>query len=296
MLVSSQGSTTATDHTAACVMRYRLLRRLLHHKTALFLILLITAMVFTSFWAPWIAPHDPNRISSRTLAPPSQEHPLGTDELGRDYLSRMLYGGRIPYIVALVSVPLSLLIGLFLGLVAAYFGGWVDSLVLRLVEFQQSFPDIFLLLILISMLGPSLPNMIFALSIGSSASVTRLIRGGALAVKHNDYFMAARALGAGDQHLLTRHLLPSLTSLMVLIMATNFGVSLLATSGLSFLGLGLPPPASDWGTMLDTGRYYIASAWWLITFPGLALTVNLLAWTLLGNVLRDILDPRISRG
>jgi peptide/nickel transport system permease protein len=281
---------------AAEPARAQLWHRLLRHKQALFLLVLIALMVLTTFLAPLIAPHDPNQIGGRTLAPPSREHLLGTDELGRDYLSRMLYGGRIPYLVALVSVPLSLLLGAVLGLIAAYFEGWVDSLVLRLVEFQQSFPDIFLLLILISMLGPSLPNMIFALSIGSSASITRLIRGAALSVKHNDYFMAARALGASDGHLLLRHLLPSLTSLMVIILATNFSTSLLATSGLSFLGLGLPPPAADWGTMLDTGRYYINKAWWLITFPGLALTVNLLAWTLLGNALRDILDPRSGHG
>jgi peptide/nickel transport system permease protein len=273
----------------------RFFQRFARHRIAVFMSILILIMMLTTFLAPLFAPYNPNQITSQLLAPPSREHWLGTDELGRDYFSRMLYGGRIPYSVALVSVPLSLLIGGVLGLIAAYFEGWVDSLIMRFIEFEQSFPDIFLLLILISMLGPSLPNMILALSIGGSASVTRLIRGAALSVKQNDYFTAAKALGANDIHILIRHLAPGLTSLMVLILSSNFGGSLLATSGLSFLGLGLPPPASDWGTMLDTGRNYISKAWWLITFPGIALTLNLLAWTFLGNALRDILDPKIKK-
>ena len=260
------------------------------------------AMVVAAF-APALAPSDPvkNRLLDR-LTPPmwaqggSARHPLGTDTLGRDVLSRLLHGARISLIVGLAAVLVAGVVGVGLGLVAGYRGGWADDVLMRLGDIQLAFPVLLLGVVVIAVLGASLVNMILVLGASGWVTYARIARGETLSLKERDFVAAARALGAPARHVVARHLLPNvLPSLMVV---TTFSVArtIIAEASLSFLGLGLPPPTPSWGAMLDEGRNYITTGWWLALFPGLAILLLVLAINLCGDWLRDALDPRIEKG
>jgi peptide/nickel transport system permease protein len=263
----------------------------------------IAAVVVVAAFAPALAPSDPvkNRLLDR-LTPPmwaqggSARHPLGTDTLGRDVLSRLLHGARISLIVGLAAVLVAGVVGVGLGLVAGYRGGWADDLLMRLGDIQLAFPVLLLGVAVIAVLGASLANMILVLGASGWVTYARIARGETLSLKERDFVAAARALGAPASHVVTRHLLPNvLPSLMVV---TTFSVArtIIAEASLSFLGLGLPPPAPSWGAMLDEGRNYITTGWWLALFPGLAILLLVLAINLCGDWLRDALDPRMEKG
>jgi peptide/nickel transport system permease protein len=263
----------------------------------------IAAAVVVAAFAPALAPSDPvkNRLLDR-LTPPmwsqggSARHPLGTDTLGRDVLSRLLHGARISLIVGLAAVLVAGVVGVGLGLVAGYRGGWADDLLMRLGDIQLAFPVLLLGVAVIAVLGASLLNMILVLGASGWVTYARIARGETLSLKERDFVAAARALGAPARHVVTRHLLPNVLPPLMVVTTFSVARTIIAEASLSFLGLGLPPPTPSWGAMLDEGRNYITTGWWLALFPGLAILVLVLAINLCGDWLRDALDPRIERG
>lgn len=251
--------------------------------------LLVTAV------APLLAPYDPIAADfANVLAPPSREHLFGTDDIGRDILSRVIYGSRVSLQAGLFTVAVALAVGLPLGLVAGFFGGRVDNLIMRGIEVILSFPTLVLALGITAVLGPKLIHALFAIGIVFVPHFARLIRGQVLSVKENEYVAAARALGASDMRVMGCHLLPN--CLAPLLVQSSFSISfaILIEAALSFLGLGTQPPTPSWGIMLSTGRGYLEQAPWLGAFPGLAIFLTVLGFNLLGDGIRDALDPRLN--
>lgn len=243
--------------------------------------------------APIIAPYDPNDINVKAiLLSPSWQHWMGTDGLGRDVLSRMLYGGRISLLVGLVAVGIATAIGIVLGAIAGYYRGWVDTFIMRMVDVMLSIPSFFLILAVIAFLTPSIINVMIVIGLTSWMGVTRLVRAEFLSLCGREFVLASRTLGAKDARLIFTHLLPN--SLTPIIVSSVLGVAgaVLMESGLSFLGLGVQAPQASWGNILTDGKDYIQFAWWLSLFPGLAILITVLGYNLLGEGLRDALDPR----
>ena len=244
--------------------------------------------------APWMAPYDPSAYDVRQiLLPPSFAHWLGTDQIGRDVLSRMLYGARISMAVGFVSVGIAVVVGTLIGSVAAYYGGRVDELLMRFVDLMLNFPRLFLLLTLIALLRPSIWIIMAVIGLTGWMGLARLVRSEILSLKEREFVLSARALGAMDRRIMFRHILPN--ALVPVLVSATLGVAgaILAESGLSFLGLGVQPPTPSWGNILNEGRANIEIAWWLSVFPGMAILVTVLAYNLLGEGLRDALDPRL---
>lgn len=253
------------------------------------LLLVVTAALL----GPTIAPRDPVAQDLESdLLPPSRDHPLGTDKLGRDVLSRILFGARISIAVGLSTVGLSLLAGLFLGSLSGYFGGWVDQLVTRLIDILMAFPGLLLAIAFTAVLGPSLKHVIAALCLIGWTSYARLVRGEILALKHRDFVDAARALGGGPFRIVTRHMLPNLLPPLLIQATFGLAAAIIAEGSLSFLGLGVEPPTPSWGSMLREGRQFILVAPHLSAFPGLALMFTILALNLVGDGLRDLLEKK----
>ena len=255
--------------------------------------IIIVAVFLLAMLAPLIAPYDPDDINVKAiLLGPSMQHWMGTDGLGRDVLSRMLYGGRISLLVGLVAVGISTIIGIILGAIAGYYRGWVDTFIMRLVDVMLSIPSFFLILAVIAFLTPSIYNVMIVIGLTSWMGVTRLVRAEFLSLSNREFVQAARALGAKDVRLIFTHLLPN--SLTPIIVSSVLGIAgaVLLESGLSFLGLGVQAPQASWGNILTDGKNYIQFAWWLSLFPGLAILITVLGYNLLGEGLRDALDPR----
>ena len=257
---------------------------------------IVLISVLAALLAPWVVPYDPaSQNLALRLERPSVEHPFGLDELGRDILSRVLAGARISLFVGLTVVGISTLVGVLLGSIAGYFGGWLDDLVSRTVDVLLAFPGILLAIALVAVLGPSLRNVVMALSVIGWVGYARLVRGQVLKARELEFVQAARALGAGTPRILFRHVVPT-TLPAVLVQATlGMAGAILAEASLSFLGLGVQPPTPSWGTMLNGGRAHILDAPHLTLFPGLAIALLVLGFNFLGDGLRDRLDPR-SRG
>lgn len=256
--------------------------------------IILTAFVLAIF-APLIAPYDPDAINVKAiLLAPSSAHWMGTDGLGRDVLSRMLYGSRISLLVGLVAVGISTAIGIVLGALAGYYRGWVDTVIMRLVDVMLSIPSFFLILAVIAFLTPSIINIMIVIGLTSWMGVTRLVRAEFLSLSQREFVQASRTLGAKDFRLIFIHLLPN--SLTPIIVSAVLGVAsaILMESGLSFLGLGVQAPQASWGNILTDGKEYIQFAWWLSLYPGLAILVTVLGYNLLGEGLRDALDPRAN--
>jgi peptide/nickel transport system permease protein len=255
--------------------------------------IIILGVFLLAILAPIIAPYDPGDINVKAiLLAPSFEHWMGTDGLGRDVLTRMLYGGRISLLVGLVAVGISTVIGIILGAIAGYYRGWVDTLIMRLVDVMLSIPSFFLILAVIAFLTPSIINVMIVIGLTSWMGVTRLVRAEFLSLQGREFVQASRTLGAKDARLIFTHLLPN--SLTPIIVSSVLGVAgaVLMESGLSFLGLGVQAPQASWGNILTDGKDYIQFAWWLSLFPGLAILITVLGYNLLGEGLRDALDPR----
>lgn len=270
-----------------------LLKKTLSNPLALAGFVIILAVLVLALLAPVIAPYDPDEINVKSiLLTPSVRHWMGTDGLGRDVFSRMLYGGRVSLLVGLVAVGISTAIGIVLGALAGYYRGWVDTVIMRLVDIMLSIPSFFLILAVIAFLTPSIINIMIVIGLTSWMGVTRLVRAEFLSLSEREFVMASRTLGAKDFRLIFTHLLPN--SLTPIIVSSVLGVAsaVLLESGLSFLGLGVQPPQASWGNILTDGKEYIQFAWWLSLFPGLAILVTVLGYNLLGEGLRDALDPR----
>ncbi len=270
-----------------------LIRRFLRHRSAMVGLTILLILIVIAIAAPAIAPFDPLKQNLRqALAPPGAEHLLGTDEFGRDILSRILYGARISLRVGVMVVLLSGTIGVVLGLVAGYYEGRIDTVISRGLDILLAFPSLLLAIAVITILGPSLVNALFAIAIAQVPRYARVTRGVALSQKQRDYVDAARALGGNPARIMFVHLLPNVIAPVVILASLGIATAILTTASLSFLGLGAQPPEPEWGAMLSTGRSYMRQAWWITLFPGLAIMITVLAINLFGDGLRDVLDPK----
>jgi len=259
----------------------------------------LTAIVLLALFADRVAPAGPNDqdIAAR-LRPPAMvggtwSRPLGTDELGRDVLSRLLHGGRVSLMVGLLAVAVSCPIGVVIGLASGFFGGWIDRMLMRFTDIQLAIPTILLAMALVTVLGPGVPNLIITLSVTGWTIYARLIRGETLALRDRDFIEATRAAGAGQARIMFRHVLPNVVSPVIVVATFAVGSMVVLEATLSFLGIGVPLRVATWGSMLSSGRTYLKSAWWITAFPGLAIFVTVLAINALGDSMRDALDPRL---
>lgn len=264
------------------------------NRAAMVGVAVLVLLVAAAAAAPALAPYDPleaDRGAAR--AAPSSAHLLGTDEIGRDVLSRLIWGARYSLPVGLIPVVIAGLAGTALGLASGYFGGWVDGTVMRVVDVMMAFPGILLAIAIVAVLGPGLTNLMIAIGTFSVPLYARLIRGSTLAAKHLTYVEAAQALGASDARIVLRHILPNVFAPLIVVTTLRVATAILAAASLSFLGLGAQPPDPEWGAMLNSARRFLRVAWWMSVFPGLAITVVVLAMNLVGDALRDVLDPRL---
>ena len=270
-------------------------RQLRYHKGALGGLLVLVLLSLVALSAPLLAPYDPLKVQARkALRPPSAEFFLGTDQYGRDVLSRTIYGTRISLLVGCISVSIAAASGLLIGLVAGYYGGLVDHVCMRCMDIMLAFPGILLALAIVSILGPSLANLMIAVGVSAIPAYARLVRGAVLSAKQNLYVEAARVVGCSSGAILVRHILPNVAAPVMVLCTLGMGTAILAAAALSFLGLGSQPPTPEWGRMLSEGRAYLREHWWIATAPGLAILITVLAMNLLGDGLRDALDPRLK--
>ena len=259
-------------------------------------LLIIIVLASVAALAPFIAPYEPTAINVyNVLSPPSLSHPFGTDELGRDVLSRMIWGSRVSLKVGIIAVGIAIFIGIFVGSISGFYGGKVDAVMMRFVDVMLAFPTFFLMLAVISIVEPSISTIMIVIGITGWMDVARLVRAEFLTLKERDFITAARAIGASDFRLILKHIIPN--ALAPVFVAATFGIAgaILTESGLSFLGLGVQPPEPSWGNILTSGKDNITVAWWLSLFPGLAILVTVLCYNLVGEGLRDSLDPRLWR-
>ncbi|MFZ5992973.1 MAG: ABC transporter permease [Deinococcota bacterium] len=274
----------------------RMLRSFRANRLALAGTVMLLLLALGAGFAPWLSPYSPTQTDFAALQqPPSGKHPLGTDELGRDILARILYGARVSLVAGLVSVSIALVLGGIIGLLAGFYGGWLDELLMRLTDAMLAFPFLVLAIALAAVLGPSLHNTLLAIGIVTTPVFARLVRGQTLAERPREYVQAALALGAGDGRVLLRHLLPNILGPLIVQASLSTAAAVLAEATLSFLGLGVQPPTPSWGSMLNAARGYLAYAPWMAIFPGLAIFLAVLAFNLIGDGLRDALDPRLRR-
>ncbi|MGG5823613.1 ABC transporter permease [Falsiroseomonas sp. HW251] len=264
-------------------------------------LLLITMLLALAAIGPLLDLPDPTRtnLRARMVAPTISwaglgAFPLGTDQLGRDILSRIVAGSRVTLAVAGAAVVLGGIVGTLLGLIAGYFGGWTDRVLMRLADIQLAVPLMLLALMVIAAMGPSLQNLVMVLALVSWVRYARIVRGQVLAVREREFVQSARAIGASARRIILRHILPNVLTPAIVVATLELARVIVLEAGLSFLGLGVQPPNPSWGRMLAEGRTYISSAWWIITFPGLALMLTVLSVNLLGDWLRDYLDPRLK--
>jgi peptide/nickel transport system permease protein len=255
--------------------------------------LLVLGVFVLAIFAPWVSPQDPARIDVKSiLLGPSIQHPFGTDELGRDVLSRMIWGARVSLEVGFVAISIATILGIVVGAVAGYYGGFLDSAIMRFVDIMLSIPTIFLVLAVIAILEPSIVNIMIVIGLTSWMEPARLVRAEFISVKEREFVTAARALGATDGRIIFKHILPNGLSPLLVSATMGIGGAILVESALSFLGLGVQPPTPSWGSLLSSGKDNIEIAWWLSAFPGLAILVTVLGYNLLGEGIRDALDPR----
>ncbi len=262
--------------------------------------LLVLGVIAAALFAPYLSPHDPlKQMLARRLAPPgapsrtSAVHWLGTDQLGRDVLSRIIYGSRVSLAVGVAAVIVGGLLGSILGLASGYFGGYLDEVVMMVVDAQLAFPVILLAIAIIAVLGPSFTNLVIVVGLSGWVTYARIIRGQVLTLKSREFIEIMRALGGSAWRIIFRHILPNALSPLIVVATLDLARTIILESTLSFLGLGVQPPTPSWGLMISDGREYLDTAWWVATFPGLTLMATALAVSRLGDWLRDILDPAL---
>ena len=281
----------------------RVLRKLVSHRAAVLGGAITVVVLLTSVFAPWIAPKDPLALDPvRRLLPPawmqggSWGYPLGTDHVGRDILSRLIYGSRISTVVGLSAVTISASIGVLLGLISGFYGGPAERLILWLADVQIAFPFYLLVISIIAAVGTGFGTIIVVFGVAGWVIYARLVRGAVLSLRSREFIEAANALGASNVRVVVRHVLPNVVTPVIILATLRVASVIVWESGLSFLGLSVPPPTPTWGRMLSDGRAYLANAWWTATFPGLAIMVTVLGVNMLGDGLRDALDPRLELG
>ncbi|MGG2990959.1 ABC transporter permease [Paenibacillus macerans] len=278
-----------------------ILKRLLRSKTGTVGAVLVLIVCLTALLAPLLAGHDPAAVDPlNRLKPPmwleggTKEHWLGTDNLGRDMWSRIVYGSRVSLIVGIGAVLVSGAIGAVLGLVSGFYGKWIDAVIMRVADGFMAIPTILFMLVVMAVVGPGLTTLIFVIGVTNWVSYTRVVRGEVLSIKERDFVKAAKAVGAKNGRIILKHILPNILSSFIVISGMNVATTIIMEASLSFLGLGIKPPDVSWGGMLSDGRQYVATSWWVATFPGLAITVTVLGVIFLGDWLRDVLDPRMK--
>ena len=271
------------------------LKRFLRSRNVMAGSVVLGLVILSVALAAQISPYEPTQQFRRhRLQAPNAEFLLGTDNLGRDILTRILYGGRVSLQVGIVSVAIGATLGTLLGLIAGYIGGWSDVLIMRFIDMMLAFPGILLALVIIAVLGRNLQNVMIAVGLSSIPVYTRVVRGSALSVKQLDFIIAAQALGASSGRIMARHILPNALAPTIVVATNGVAGAIISGAALSFLGLGQQPPDPEWGLMLNEGRDYIRVAAWVTTYPGLAIMITVLSINLLGDGLRDILDPRLK--
>jgi peptide/nickel transport system permease protein len=255
---------------------------------------IVLVLVLTAIFAPWIAPFDPYAINVvDALQPPNSTYFFGTDDLGRDLFSRIIYGTRTTIQTGVVVILIAATLGTTIGLVSGYYGGHVDLIIMRIIDVGLAFPYILLALAIVATIGPSLENALIAIGLAYVPGWARFVRGSVLSVKTNEYITAARAVGTPTHRIMFRHVLVNILPSIIVLASLDFPAAVLSTAALSFVGLGAQPPSSEWGFLLTGARSYIRTAPWLVNFPGLAIFVTMLGFNLLGNALRDVLDPKL---
>jgi len=257
---------------------------------------IVLLLFFVSVFAPLIAPYDPGQIDLKNvLLPPSLNHWFGTDQLGRDVLSRMIWGARISLKVGFVATGVAIIIGTLLGAVAGYYGGWLDAGIMRFVDIMLCFPTFFLILAVIAFLEPSIWNIMIIIGLTGWMGVTRLVRADFISLRERDFVKAAKVIGAGDLRIIFLHILPNAMASILVAATLGIAGAILTESALSFLGIGVQPPTPSWGNILTAGKDNIDIAWWLSLYPGLAILITVVGYNLLGEGIRDSLDPRLKK-
>ena len=275
-----------------------MLKEILSNKQIVFGLTVIIFMFCAAIFAPVFATHDPCQINlspDEKLQVPCKEHWLGTDDLGRDLYSRMVYGAKVSLFVGFIAVGIMLLVGITFGVLAGYYGGWVDIVIMRFVEIMMCFPGFYLILMILAFLGQSIVYVMIVIGLTSWMGLTRLVRAEFLSLREREFAVAAKALGASDLRIAFRHILPNALAPVFVSATLRIGGAILIESSLSYLGMGTPIPNPSWGNIISTGRFYIDSAWWLTLFPGLAILLTVLSFNLVGDGLRTVVDPRLKR-
>jgi peptide/nickel transport system permease protein len=290
-------STSALGRQIRETRRFDTVKRFATNRFAVVGFAFVALMVLIAVFAPLVATHSPTDQSLLTrLQSPSSEHWFGTDQLGRDVFSRVVYGARYSLFIGAGAALFGLVAGLILGMTSGFFGGWIDMISMRIIDVLLSFPGVLLAILIVSVLGPGVVNLIIAISIGFTSPVARLVRSAVLSLKNQDFVLAAISIGAGNTRIMMRHLLPNTMSLLIIYGTLYFAVALLAAAGLSFLGLGAQSPTPEWGAMIGSGREYLRDASNATLFPGLAIFFTVLSLNFIGDALRDALDPRMKSG
>jgi peptide/nickel transport system permease protein len=283
---------TAVQTVPARRKRARWLKLLLADRRALLSLVVLVVLVGAAALAPYVSPADPTSMAFGMMSPPSWAHPFGTDDLGRDLLSRVIYGARISLFVGIVTVVSSMLLGVLMGLLAGYYGGWLDTIIMRYIDLQWAFPNFIIAVYLVAVFGAGLSNVIIAIALAFLDDFARIARGMVLTIRELDYVEGARALGASDLRLMLRHILPNSMAPLIVQATVSVSYAILAEAGLSFLGLGVKASTPTWGLILSDGRTFITRAWWLGIFPGVAIMITVLSINFFGDYLRDLLDVR----
>ena len=269
--------------------------RLARNKAAMLGLFILLVMILCAIFAPFVAPYNyAKQDLINSYIPPCLAHPFGTDNLGRDILSRVIYGTRISLLVGICSVCLATVIGVFLGSIAGFYGGVFDNLLMRLMDIVLAVPSLLLAISIASTLGNGIQNLILAIGLGASPGYARIVRASILSLKDQEYVEAARSEGASDAHIILSHILPNCLAPIIVQMTLGVASAILSTASLSFIGLGIAPPTPEWGSMLSTGRQFMFEAWWIVTFPGVAIMLSIFALNLFGDGLRDALDPKLK--
>ena len=269
--------------------------KIIRNPLAMIGLIIAVALILTALFATYIAPYPPNEIRLKDkLSPPTWSHLCGTDQFGRDILSRIIYGARVSLIVGLLGTTIGLAIGVFLGVIAGYFGGWLDELIMRAMDIILSFPYIVLGIGLMALFGPSLKNVILIIGLINGPRFARLMRGTVLSVREREYVKAAKSMGASSANIIVRHILPNTMTPVIILFTLSIATAINMEAALSFLGLGVPPPDPTWGEIISNGMNYMLGSPWIATFPGMAISLAVLGYNLLGDALRDILDVKMD--
>lgn len=273
----------------------RIMRQLMKNRRAVVGGIILLVIIFMAVFAPYVTPYDPVRQDIRNrLQPPSREHIFGTDHFGRDTFTRVVFGARLSLRVGFLSILIAIVIGCFLGLIAGYYGGMLDNIIMRLMDVLMALPGFLLALAIVAALGPGLENVIIAIGISYIPSFARLMRSSVLTIRELDYVSAAEAIGSSDARIIFRHILPNSLNPIIVMATLSLAGAILSAAGLSFLGMGAQPPTPEWGSMISSARPYLRVSHWSVTIPGLAIFITVLCLNLVGDGLRDALDPRMK--